>query len=244
MIRRPPRSTLFSYTTLFRSEDDARAELERLVGLGVDDAAPRGAFARLVVQHAVAAAVGARREPAGGARRRERHADAVEVRVRDAAALARPAVVARRAPAVRRREDRDAPDRHDPLRAEALRDALAHHLLGTVQRHRREGLAVGELGEAERLARDPDELLDVVGPRRDVGIANRPVHAEAVARVRLEVEIAPAVYLPSPHDGPATDLATADPVERLVGIEAVRVLPVVHEELAAVLVAGVAVALV
>src|SRR5256885_13282315 len=59
----------------------------------------------------------------------------------------------------------------------------------------------------------------------------------------LEVEIAPAVHLPSPHDGPAADLATADPVERLVGIEAVRVLPVVHEELAAVLVAGVAVAL-
>src|SRR5205807_125235 len=178
----PPISTLFPYTTLFRShdvvhevlaeraarvreprgeawglrveedagrlerrgaqEDDARAELERLVGLGVDDADPRGAFAPLVVQHALDHAVGTQREPAGGARRRERHADAVEVRVRDAAALARPAVVARRAPAVRRREDRDAPDRHDPLRAEALRDALAHHLLGAVERHRREELAV------------------------------------------------------------------------------------------------------
>src|SRR5256886_13066586 len=168
MIRRPPRSTLFPYTTLFRShidpvgavavdgvvfhardrppspaahdvvhevlaeraarvreprgeawslrveedagrlerrgaqEDDARPELERLVGLGVDDAHAGGAVAPLVVEDALDDAVRAQREPPGGARRRERHADAVEVRVRDAAALARPAVVARRAPAVRR----------------------------------------------------------------------------------------------------------------------------------------------
>src|SRR2546421_9665787 len=30
MIRRPPRSTLFPYTTLFRSLDDARGRAERL----------------------------------------------------------------------------------------------------------------------------------------------------------------------------------------------------------------------
>src|SRR3712207_8184856 len=30
MIRRPPRSTLFPYTTLFRSGDDQRVETERL----------------------------------------------------------------------------------------------------------------------------------------------------------------------------------------------------------------------
>src|SRR5256885_3800479 len=32
MIRRPPRSTLFPYTTLFRSLDDLVANSERLVG--------------------------------------------------------------------------------------------------------------------------------------------------------------------------------------------------------------------
>src|SRR5256885_12918704 len=32
MIRRPPRSTLFPYTTLFRSPDDRRAKRPRLVG--------------------------------------------------------------------------------------------------------------------------------------------------------------------------------------------------------------------
>src|SRR3712207_7911487 len=33
MIRRPPRSTLFPYTTLFRSRDDHTRERERLSGL-------------------------------------------------------------------------------------------------------------------------------------------------------------------------------------------------------------------
>src|SRR2546430_13703734 len=32
MIRRPPRSTLFPYTTLFRSETDARRREDRLAG--------------------------------------------------------------------------------------------------------------------------------------------------------------------------------------------------------------------
>src|SRR5687768_18393708 len=37
MIRRPPRSTLFPYTTLFRSEEDVGAadHLRQLAGLGV-----------------------------------------------------------------------------------------------------------------------------------------------------------------------------------------------------------------
>src|SRR3712207_7740790 len=41
MIRRPPRSTLFPYTTLFRSEQvlHPQADPERLVGVGRTDAA-------------------------------------------------------------------------------------------------------------------------------------------------------------------------------------------------------------
>src|SRR2546427_8445252 len=78
---------------------------------------------------------------------------------------------------------------------------------------------------------------------RDVGVADRPVHPEPVSGVRLEVEVAPAIHLPAPHDGLATHLAAPDPVERLVGVERVGVLAVVHEELAAVLVAGVTMAL-
>src|SRR2546427_4570196 len=41
-------------------------------------------------------------------------------------------------------------------------------------------------------------------------------------------------HLPAPHDGLAAHLAAANPVKRLVGIERVGVLAVVHEELAAV----------
>src|SRR3712207_7444146 len=41
MIRRPPRSTLFPYTTLFRSPDHLKMELEKLLAMGVDvDATP------------------------------------------------------------------------------------------------------------------------------------------------------------------------------------------------------------
>src|SRR5258707_4010633 len=43
MIRRPPRSTLFPYTTLFRSEPDHRPQAERQLALGP---APEGVSAR------------------------------------------------------------------------------------------------------------------------------------------------------------------------------------------------------
>src|SRR3712207_8162092 len=39
MIRRPPRSTLFPYTTLFRSGRDSHRDVERLVLLGLERAA-------------------------------------------------------------------------------------------------------------------------------------------------------------------------------------------------------------
>src|SRR5262249_53362012 len=69
------------------------------------------------------------------------------------------------------------------------------------------------------------------------------VGAEAVARVGREVEVAPAVDLAAPHDRAPADLASADPVEARAVAERVRVLEVVDEELAAPLVAGVALAL-
>src|SRR5258705_9217899 len=42
MIRRPPRSTLFPYTTLFRSQGDALAEMLRQEGEKLMDVAPVG----------------------------------------------------------------------------------------------------------------------------------------------------------------------------------------------------------
>src|SRR3712207_7048862 len=54
MIRRPPRSTLFPYTTLFRSAREAADEVERELWR-VDAQAPE--LAAAVVQHALAADV-------------------------------------------------------------------------------------------------------------------------------------------------------------------------------------------
>src|SRR3989449_11189064 len=61
MIRRPPRSTLFPYTTLFRSDLEARRRLDR----GVDDI-------RAAVLEQRVADRDLRPEPAPGGRRRPR----------------------------------------------------------------------------------------------------------------------------------------------------------------------------
>src|SRR5256885_11574570 len=56
MIRRPPRSTLFPYTTLFRSNHGGEEDVWRLKGVGVEalralDDPSAGARAALLVQH-------------------------------------------------------------------------------------------------------------------------------------------------------------------------------------------------
>src|SRR3712207_8084738 len=40
MMRRPPRSTLFPYTTLFRSRSDVMVDLQRLLGGGHEEDTP------------------------------------------------------------------------------------------------------------------------------------------------------------------------------------------------------------
>ncbi len=80
------------------------------------------------------------------------------------------------------------------------------------------------------LAAHADEALDVIVPRRDVGVADRPVDGDAVAQVGLEIEIAPAVHLASPDDRLAAHLPRAEPVERPIGRRRVRVVDVVGPE--------------
>src|SRR2546421_2222886 len=48
MIRRPPRSTLFPYTTLFRSLDEVRVRLEVRIGLGEREELTEGARQRVL----------------------------------------------------------------------------------------------------------------------------------------------------------------------------------------------------
>ena len=87
--------------------------------------------------------------------------------------------------------------------------------LDAVELHRRQELAVGQLRQAFGAAAHADEALDVVVPRRDLGVADRPVDGDAVLRVRFEVQVAPAIALPAPHDRAAADVIAADPVEAL-----------------------------
>ena len=90
--------------------------------------------------------------------------------------------------------------------------------LDAVQRHRRQELAVGQLRQALPAAADAGEALDVVVPRRDVLVADRPVDGDARPGVRLEVEVAPAVPLPAPQQRAAADVIAAIQSKRLTSV--------------------------
>src|SRR4051812_2225422 len=142
------------------------------------------------------------------ARRGQRRADAREIRMRHAAALALAAVVAGQAAVVRLGEDRAAPDGHDAPPAERPAGFRARVALDDGHRHAGQELAIGQLAQAFFVAADADETLDVRIPGRDVLVANRPVVAMAVLRIRAEVEIAPPVDLPPPGDRATAELSS------------------------------------
>src|SRR5262249_2483665 len=129
------------------------------------------------------------------------------------------------------------------LAAELLQQHVAPPLLGGVERPGFLKDSVGEMRQAFASALNADESLDVRPPGLEVPVANRPIDRDAFARVRLEVEVTPPVDAATPHDRPPADLAPADPVKRLVVGERIRIVEVVDEELARILIAGAGVAL-
>ena len=119
----------------------------------------------------------------------------------------------------------DAADRQ--LALELLRHRLLQVSLDAVQIHRRQELAVGQLRQPFGAAAHADEALDLVVPRRELGVADRPVDCDPVLGVRAEIQVAPAIGLPAPHQRAAADVVAADPVEALdLGV---RMLGVVDE---------------
>src|SRR3712207_8270357 len=77
MIRRPPRSTLFPYTTLFRSGEDEHVLGGHAAGEGVDQ------FAAHRPQRSVAVRLEEQEQPAGGCvagRRSEEHTSELQSR--------------------------------------------------------------------------------------------------------------------------------------------------------------------
>ena len=57
--------------------------------------------------------------------------------------------------------------------------------------------------------------FDVVVPRCELGVADRPIDRNALAGVGLEIEIAPAVALPPPQQRATAHVIAAIPVEAL-----------------------------
>src|ERR1700722_3391113 len=128
-------------------------------------------------------------------------------------------------------ENRGTPDREDAFRAKMFRDRLTHYSLRAGKLHGRQELAVGQLRQPKRFSGDSDEVLHVVVPGREVGIANRPIDRNSVAKVRFEIQIAPPVTLAAPHNGAPAYLPPADPPERLAIGGCVRVQLVADEKL-------------
>src|SRR5207245_2788697 len=100
------------------------------------------------------------------------------------------------------------------------------------QRHRRQEFSVRQLRQPFGLAAHSDEVLHVVIPRSDVLVADGPINGDPFARIGLKIQVAPAIALPAPHDGPAAHVPAANPQEGLVRRRRVGVFLVVYEELA------------
>src|SRR5215217_4814759 len=153
-------------------------------------------------------------------------------------ALALVAVVARRPPSMRDGQVRHAVGHHPP--AEFLADDVACQECTAGQRHRREELPVRKLCETFDRAADTDETFHPIVVGCDLGIAYGPVFAVAVPAGGLEVVVAEPVALARPAERAPTDLAAANPHERLVGWKRVGILVIVYEKLMTVVIAGIA----
>src|SRR5688572_19214770 len=99
------------------------------------------------------------------------------------------------------------------MTVELLGEPAGNGFLGAVERHRRLKLTVRQLRQAFDRSGNAGVSLDVVVPRREIGVANRPVDGDTFLAVRLEIEIAEPVTLAAPCERSATEVITAIPVE-------------------------------
>ena len=116
---------------------------------------------------------------------------------------------------------------------------FAHQPFPCAHLHGRQKFPVRELLQSFFSAADSDKLLYIVIPGLNLLITNRPRNRDSFPFVCLEVQIAPAVNLASPHDGTATYLAPAKIEERFIRWGGVRVFLVVYKKIVVVLAAGV-----
>ncbi|MBX7122474.1 MAG: hypothetical protein K1X42_10125 [Opitutaceae bacterium] len=87
--------------------------------------------------------------------------------------------------------------------------------LDDVQFHWRLELAVGEVRETLLGTTDPGETLNMVIPRRNVGIADGPIDGYTLSGIGLKIQVAQSEAQASPHERSAADLVAAEPLEGL-----------------------------
>src|SRR5206468_8709029 len=213
-------------------EQNTPSEFDSLPRLAVNNANASRFSSVGINDDAVYYAMRPERDFPCGLRSRKRRIQTTEIRARNAAARARPAIMASSAPAMPLGKNRRTANGHHPIARKALRDRVFNHQLSTRHLHRRQKFSIRKLRQSLRLARDSDEILDIVVPGRDVLIANRPVNGDSFAQVGFEIQITPAIRLSSPHDGSPAHMAAANPQERLTWIGGIRVLTIIDEELA------------
>src|SRR5579859_684940 len=173
--------------------------------------------------------------------RGQRDRRAIEVRSGKASALALVAVMASGTPAVRHRQVRYAIGNHLPTKLPF--DDLLGFQRAAGKFHRRQELAVGHLLQSLARTAHADVAFHAIVIRFHFFVADGPIFAVAIATGRLEFVVGVAIALARPTEGFASNLAAANPHERLVGGKGVGIFQIVDEELVAIVVACVAEAL-
>src|SRR4029079_13960781 len=84
-------------------------------------------------------------------------------------------------------------------------DTVSYRALRTGHRHGRLERAVRQPRVALSLSRHADVRLDDVVVRREIGIPDRPVDADAIPRGGLEVEVAEPIALTAPDICPRSE---------------------------------------
>ena len=115
------------------------------------------------------------------------------------------------------------------------RDRLAQVLFARRERQGRPVLTIRQLGQPIALAMHPQQPFEPVVVGSQIGAADRPAGAEAVAFAGPEFQIRQPQRDAAPGQALAAHLAAPSPQERRVGRRAVGVKPLVNEQIGVVL---------
>src|SRR2546423_5785233 len=90
---------------------------------------------------------------------------------------------------------------------------VLHHQLVTARRRRRQKISAGVIPKIVVVAENADKLVQPIVVRRKIGVRDRPIIAESIAALGLEVVPSKAKRNSSPVVGAATDHTCPPPPE-------------------------------